>query len=247
MKRNILYVAMMLVLAGGCVTSEKCGEMLKHDSSSNCPEDLYEKVTKEFGYKPGAFDVISWSKINWLKQTKIVSCQDIKGSRVVFLYKNGQYLRLDCPEGIPYINEVLQEFTFKEGDFRDIHKSGSFLQAITDMYDTYELDIATMRFFRMTKDLDIIMHWLPGRMRDEDVFKSLCSDPEFVFKGNQWNIYFNVFTSSGSVDQWHVKGEYFLKKEIVQIRDIKIKEIKPEGTFSYRYKEGPIPLRRDYD
>jgi len=248
MKVNIFFILMILILTSGCFTSERHNEKSKLKYSTRCPEDMYKKVISEFGYRPDGFKIVTWSKINWLKQAKIISCRDIKGSRIVFMYKQGQYFRLNCPEGIPYINEVLGEYSYNKEDFQDIRKTESFLRTLTGMYDSYELDIATMGFLRMTLDFEIIEYWLLSTEKDENVFKEICFDPKYEFKGDQWEIYFNVFTVEGSVYQWNVKGEFLPKQEIVQIKNIVISEIKPKDTFSYPPKGGPgIIIERDYN
>lgn len=184
-------------------------------------DERYWRLTENFGYE--------WSHAN------IMRIQSVESKRVTYLVKGDQYLRLNCPEGIEFISEILEEYTFRKDDFRDPYKTEIFLRVLTKFYgDVYGI-VATEAFWRHAEAEPPPFWWSEGTEKSKEVFRNLCFDPSFEFNGNKWEITFNTITRHGGAEQWKVWGQFDPERDINRITHIEITTLKKDGSFFWPY------------
>lgn len=172
---------------------------------------------------------------DWLSK-RVFNFTDVYGEEATFLETDGDYIQINCPSGIPALNEILSEYTFAKEDFDDRKKTHYFLEEIEHYYGAVGGSCVASSVFLETdarKEMGDRADWLQGKEKNEAVLVRLCKDPRFEFEGNKWRVTFNVFEPDGSVDKWEVTGEYDPGTQSNKIHTIDVSRLKRRGTFFY--------------
>ena len=194
------------------------------------PPELVAKARKALNDEIA--EVWEWEN-DWLSK-RVFNFVGMRGKEATFLETDGDYVQVNCPSGIPALNEILSEYTFTREDFDNREKVHDFLEQIEHYYGKVGGScVGSSIFLETDAQEEVRADWLQGREKNEAVFKSLCKDPHFKFEGNKWSVTFNVFEADGSVDKWEVTGEYDTETQSNKIYTIDISRLKRKGTFYY--------------
>ncbi|MHC4740999.1 MAG: hypothetical protein ACYS8Z_03760, partial [Planctomycetota bacterium] len=115
----------------------------------------------------------------WMSN-KILYFSDEYGFEAIFLEVDGDYLQLNCPSGIIPINLICRRYSFEKQDFADPVEVQRFLRRIVAYYRGPGRIVGSSIFLEEHASGEYLDDWLMGSEPSEEVFKSLCKDPQFV-------------------------------------------------------------------
>lgn len=202
-------------------------------TEAGCPPELLGKV---MALVPGRDLNIYDRRYSWLSKRLIRFVTDY-AENIMFVQRDGAYAQVNSKDNMQVLNDIFLEYKFPRSGFGDIAEVDSFLSALVDLYGDFAYCFVGSSLFVKLVEQDQVEYggtadWVRGTEKDLAVFSDLCRDPVFVLRGNTWTVVFNVFKASGSVDRWHVVGQFDPETERVSISTIHITNIKPKGTFS---------------
>lgn len=188
------------------------------------------QLLEETGDILGSPIVNVWPFVVGRGSNKVFAVAAANGKRGWFVKREGHYVRLDSGAELIGINEVFRDYRFTRQDFNDPAIVFDFLSHAVSLCGTGQGMPASSHGLLRMGDLS---SWLRGTEKDEAAIKKLCRDPEFIFKGNNWKVTFNMFRPGGSVSQFILSGRHDPQANANEILSMSVTTIRPPGTFSY--------------
>jgi hypothetical protein len=165
---------------------------------------------------------------SWLKHGKILTIQNLQNQSAVFLIYDGCYFQLNCPEGLPHINFILNDFEFTRDDFKS--RDALLIVTIVNLYDNHSGYHIGEGELKLGQDI-LVSSWMNNQKEKVEDFTQLTK--HFVdIDNNQWRIRFHTFNMNGSVDSWDIKG--FIKNtNRLHITEINVIQVREAGSYGW--------------
>ena len=151
----------------------------------------------------------------------------------MFYVCEGKYYRVNSPDGLVYINIMLQDFPFSLNDFQDGLKTNSLIGKFSDLYDEKFGYFFTSQEIKLIPEDLIINTWLNGQKDKIDEFYQLVKYSVEIDKTGEFRMQFNTFNPDGSVDHWDIKGLFDNEIDRLKVISIDIVEAKEKQTYNY--------------
>ncbi len=163
----------------------------------------------------------------WLRNAKIYWIIDSKSnSGIVLKDASGSYECLNCPGSESRIGDVIAA---NLGEVPSETLSVTKLaQLLMEWYQDPRGYVATPEF--LDDQEAVLDSWLMGSEKDHKVLRASCVSPAYTtMEDSGWVLIFNAINRHGGVEEWTVRG----KSERFEIKSIKIRMLKDNGTFYY--------------
>lgn len=197
------------------------------------PDHLIADVEQAFGSNEHIRYVFEYNEYEWLKRTNIYCFYGTKDHAVVYSFKDFGYTRLNCKEGVKYINEIIQDYQFSSSDFEDNQSFTSFLNdCIVAFYHDPRGLIMTERLLGSIGPN--LQPYLNNDNKEEE-YREFFFNPKPNFINGKWDCKWNVLNNDGSVSEFQLSCEYDPEKQSNTITSINIKTIKPMYSYVFPY------------
>jgi len=204
--------------------------------------DLRTAVKLGLGY-----DVQEWQILRFrgkgydlLRRFEVIDCSDRYGNKVVLRHMDNHYCRLNCPNGLRYINEVLRGYLFEEADYTNRVKFRQLVSYIKIMYASACVFVVSGKYpFNSEQISDYLnepnqIFIDPNKSKiNEQKLKIMFCDPTITKEGKYWKIHFNAITLREGMQSWLIYGEHNKKDKFLQINKVVIEDIEPAGTIKF--------------
>jgi hypothetical protein len=224
------YVLLALTLfVSGCADEDEWEDPKLKKRLSAFPNQLITDVEKAFGSSEHIRYVFEYKKYEWLKKTNIYCFYGTKNHSVIYAFKDFEYTRLDCKEGVRHINKIIQDYQFSSSDFEDNQAFTKFLKdCIVNFYHDPRGLIMTETLLREMEQFGL--HGDMQKENNEEELRKLFFIPVPHFINGKWECKWNVLNCDGSICEWDVTCEYDPEKNSNTITKINVQTIKPVGS-----------------
>jgi hypothetical protein len=170
---------------------------------------------------------------------RIVCLGDNQHHHLVYLVLPEGWILLSQPQGVPYINKVLETFFASPRDLEDPSKLVKYIEEVSYLFKGPHREALSNTFLERSertvpsyagKTERVLDLWLGGREKNPKALRSLCSDPIVRLQGDSFEIKCNIITGLGSVEEWTLEGKL---GKTVTLTDIAVSQIREEETFFY--------------
>ena len=165
------------------------------------------------------------------EQHETVTIQDFQdgwgGKRFfVCLIQKEHWKRLNTPQSLPYLSEVMGSTLKLPRDQHDNERLAEFVQDVAYLSKPeVGLEILSEGTFRAKE----FIHSISGPDKDAADFRSLCVDPTVTLNHGIWTVVMNAVTiNQGAVQTWTLTMR---SGERTEITGIQIQEIRPPKSF----------------
>ena len=205
------------------------------------PEAVAQAARKTVGGNPATWRVehledtlrVRREEYGTNEQYETVVIQNQFGKRAfACLIQKDRWKRLNTPQSLPYINEVLGARVKLPRDQHASVRVSEFVQDVASFYKPkVGLNVLLKSYLLDPKEY---IHGISGPDKDAKDFRSLCMDPVVTFDRGIWTVVVNAVTiNEGAVQTWMLTLRTGKRTEVTGIQ---MHEIRPPGSFyDYRY------------
>lgn len=207
--------------------------------NSGAHQDLLDRMIQEFPPYVTSWrcDTVGDQYVDWLQRGELIECRELTSLNYVrFWHWQGKYHRINCKEGIRFLNQILTDYSFSEAAFSDSEKVLHFAKTIGWLYGDVVFWITSKEYLKELEEEDSVTDWLvENNKKEEQFFRQLFHDPRVTTEGNQYKIVFNLIDKKGAAKRWTIRGQHNSDKNYNQIDDIEIDILRKEGSLFCPY------------
>ena len=183
---------------------------------------------------PKTWLVLNCEKDKWCPQ-KVAIFTDQSRHTVVCQVESTRWCRLNCKQGIPLIEAILNWKQYAPSMLEQLKPFTSerwlqYLQNISFYYGGDHRQTLTQDGMRQIDQTGQMKYWLRGTEKNPAAFKALGDESVVTQPDGSVEVQCNLITGWGAVERWTLKAKL---DDIIHIRDINVRQVYPPGTFSW--------------
>jgi hypothetical protein len=178
---------------------------------------------------PSTWRVSHIVKDEFVDNNEVVVLSTLRASQdFVCLIRSIDWLRLNEPDGLPFISDILGKYIHTSSDLTDEAKLETYVGEVAWLYGgAWGYHVLCKRFAQR----EFSKEWL-GEVKDPKVVLAWCNDFGATVNGQDVEIRAYLILLGGRVEYWVMKGRLEQRLNLTQII---VKRIGGPGTLAYRW------------